>query len=118
MIKDYEPTLLGIEKIKDRDAYKFELRANERSVTYDKMLYWVDKETLFPVRAEMYSLSDKLLKITTYSEPKMLASKIRYSVTTMEDALVQGSKTVMRTAQMTVRNDLSDFMFTEEYLKR
>ena len=118
LIKDYEPTLLGIEKIEDNDVYKLHLKARSKTVTYDKMLYWVDKKTFFPKRAEMYSLSGKLLRFVTYSEPKELAGRFRPSKAVMENALVKDSRTIMKTKEMEIKKDIPDIMFTESYLKR
>jgi outer membrane lipoprotein-sorting protein len=118
LVKDYEPNLLGIEKLEGKDVYKLHLKARSKAVTYDKMLYWIDKETFFPVRTEMYSLSDKLLKVQTYSEPKELADRVRLSKAVMEDALVKDSRTIMRIKEMEIKGDLPDVMFTESYLKR
>lgn len=118
LTKDYSSTLLGVEKIEGKETYKLELKAKTKTVTYDKMLYWVDKETFYPVRTEMYSLSDKLLKIQTHSEPKELAGKVRLSKSIMEDVLVKGSKTIMKIKEMEIKKDLPDIMFTENYLKR
>lgn len=118
LAKDYQPALLAVERLEDKEAYKLQLKAKSKNVTYDKILYWVDKETFFPLRAEMYSLSDKLLKILTYSEPKELAGKIRLSMGVMENALVKDSKTIMRIKTMEIKDNLPDVMFTENYLKR
>lgn len=118
LAKDFSPTLLGVEKLEGKEVYKLHLKARSKAVTYDKMLYWIDKETFFPVRTEMYSLSDKLLKVQIYSEPKELAGKVRLSKAVMEDALVKGSKTIMKIKEMEIKGDLPDVMFTESYLKR
>ena len=41
-------------------CYKLELKAKDRSVAYDRVVYWVRSDgTFFPVRAEYYTISGR-----------------------------------------------------------
>ncbi len=59
---DYTPTLLGIENYKDEEAYKLELNAKTEEVPYAKILYWIRKKDLYPLRRDFYTFSGHLLK--------------------------------------------------------
>jgi len=112
---DYTPTLLAVEDLNGKPAYKLELKAKDPSIAYDRVLYWVERETFLSLRAEFYTESGQLLKWVTYSEPKELAGALRPSKALMESALEEGSKTVLTTLSMEAQQDLPDEIFTEEY---
>lgn len=59
---DYEATLLGEETVNGDPTYKLELKAKNTSVTYDRILYWVSKVRQVGVKAEFYTVSNKLFK--------------------------------------------------------
>src|SRR6185295_14942890 len=59
---DYTPTLLKTETLDGETVNVLELKAVDRSVTYDRVLYWVNKSNDRPVKAEFYALSVRLLK--------------------------------------------------------
>ena len=55
-------TILRADTIDGKKYYVLELTAVDRSVTYNKVLYWVQQSNFWPYRAEFYSLSNQLLK--------------------------------------------------------
>ena len=59
---EYTATLLGEEKLRDVDAYKLELAANDETSTYSKIVYWIKKDGFFPLRRDYYTFSGQLLK--------------------------------------------------------
>ncbi len=60
--RDYNARLIGIEDYKGKPAYKLELQAKSEAVTYAKIIYWIDKEGLVPLKRDFYTLSGHLLK--------------------------------------------------------
>ena len=50
-----------------------ELAAVDRSVTYQRVIYWVRKSNSWPHRAEFYSASDRLLKTCVYQNFEKMA---------------------------------------------
>jgi hypothetical protein len=114
---DYNPRVLRTEKVDGDDVYVLELSAVDRGVTYSKVLYWVRKSNSYPVKAEFYSLSDRLLKTARYEVFKPLAGQQRPTRIVMQDALRQGEESVLEYSDMKLR-DLPDKMFTKDYLKR
>ena len=115
LVADYTPTLLGVEDLNGKSAYKLELRAKDPSIAYDKVLYWIEMDTLLSLRAEYYTTSGELLKWVTYVEFKELAGTVRPSKAIMESALEEGAKTILTTLTLEVKDDLPDEIFTEEY---
>jgi outer membrane lipoprotein-sorting protein len=114
---DYIPTILRIDTIDGEKYYVLELIGIDRSVTYHKVLYWVRQSNFWPYRAEFYSLSDRLLKISHYENFQMLLGEKRPTRLIMEDSLRKGEKSILEYSEMTLR-DLPDKVFTKDYLKK
>lgn len=114
---DYEPTLLGIETIDNRDYYHIELKAARRGVTYKRVLYWVDKENFRPFKAEFYSVSNRIIKTCHYDGYVEMAGDFRPSRLTMVEAKNRQGMSVLEYRNMSSRN-LPDKVFTKQYLKK
>lgn len=114
---DYQPKIVGTEKIGGRDHHVLELTAAERGVTYPRILYWVRDADNFPVKAEFYSLSGKLLKTCRFERFQPLGGRVRPTRLVMTDALKAGDESTLEYSQLKPA-DLPDRMFTKEYLKK
>lgn len=114
---DYNPKILRVEKIDSKDYYVLELTGINKSVTYQKVIYWVQKSNYWPYRAEFYSLSNRLLKTSRYEDFKILLGKIRPTRIVMEDALRKNEVSTLEYSAMKLRN-LPDKVFTKNYLKK
>ena len=114
---DYFPKIIGSETIDGGHYHILELKAVDRSVTYQRVVYWVNKKTFWPLKAEFYSLSNRLLKRCRYEDFQPMAGKTRPSRLVMEDALKEGELSVLSYAGMKLR-DLPDKIFTKDYLKK
>jgi outer membrane lipoprotein-sorting protein len=114
---DYTPRLLRTEKIDAEMAYVLELNANDRGVTYHRVLYWVRQSNHWPMKAEFYSVSDRLLKTCTYQKFERMAGRLRPTRLVMHDALREQEESVLDYSDMKLR-DLPDRIFTKDYLKR
>lgn len=119
LIQDYVPTLLGEEEISGRRCHKLELKAKDRSVAYDRVVYWVRADaTFYPVRADYHTLSGKKLKWLSVSKIARLGGRERPTELTMESALEEGARTVLEF--LTIRDDakVDDRVFTPSSLER
>lgn len=114
---DYIPRIVGTEKIGSEEYYVLDLKAVDRSVTYQRVMYWVNKKSSWPYKAEFYSLSNRLLKRCRYEEFQRTAGTIRPTRLVMEDALRKGERSVLEYSSMKLR-DLPDKIFTKDYLKK
>jgi outer membrane lipoprotein-sorting protein len=114
---DYTARLLRTEGA-DKDAvHVLELTAVDRSITYHRVLYWVRKANFRPVKAEFYSVSERLVKTCLYQNYKMMAGRERPTRLVMQNALLTDEESVLEYSNMRVR-DLPDKMFTKDFLKR
>lgn len=65
-VEDYAAALLKEEPVHGEPCYVLDLKATNKSVTYDRIKYWVSKERLVGVKAEFYTLSGKLFKTAEF----------------------------------------------------
>ncbi len=114
---DYSAKLVGMDKAGDDSAYVLELTAIDRSVTYQRVRYWVRQANFWPYKAEFYSLSGRLLKTCVYQKFEELSGRVRPTRLVMQDALKPGDRSILDYSQMRPR-DLPDKIFTKEYLKK
>lgn len=114
---DYNPKLLGTEKIGDDTYSVLDLVAVDRGVTYPRVKYWVRQSTGAPFRAEFYSLSDRLLKTCTYENYRVLGGRVRPTRLVMTDAVKADTTSVLDYDAMKMV-DLPEKIFTKEYLKK
>lgn len=73
--EDYSATRLNDELVENVDCYVFDLIANEKSVTYDQVKYWVRQDTGLGHRAEFYSRSGKLLKTAQFTHDNTIQAE-------------------------------------------
>lgn len=119
LIKDYDPALRGEEAMAGEPCYKLELKARDRSVAYDRVLYWVRSDgTFFPVRADYYTLSGKNLKSLALSEVGRLGGRLRPTLLTMESRVEQGSRTLLRFLVIEDGVTLDERLFSPSALER
>ena len=119
LVDDYVPTLAGEEEQQGQPCYKLELKAKDRTVAYDRVVYWVRADgTFYPVRAEYYAISGKKLKWLTASEVARLGSRSRPTQLVMESALETGARTTIRFLAIEDGVKLDDRMFTASALER
>lgn len=116
-VGDYAPKLLRTESIANHDHHVLELSAIDKGVTYPRVIYWVRKSDNFPLKAEFYSLSNRLLKTCSYEGYRPLGARTRPTRLVLTDALKKDDVSVLEYSDLTLR-DLPDRMFTKDYLKR
>ena len=114
---DYNPKLIRSETLEGHNYHVLELTAVDRSVTYQRVVYWVRQDNNWPHKAEFYSLSNRLLKTCIYDKFATMAGKARPTRLVMEDALRQGEQSVLMYYDMRMR-DLPDRMFTKDAIRR
>ncbi|MBK7356861.1 outer membrane lipoprotein-sorting protein [Propionivibrio sp.] len=114
---DYNPKLLRTDSIDNENYHVLDLIAVDRSVTYQRVVYWVRQRDFWPYKAEFYSLSNRLLKTCKYENYQTMEGRLRPTRLVMEDALKSGEQSVLEYGSMKLR-DLPDKIFTKDYLKK
>jgi outer membrane lipoprotein-sorting protein len=113
---DYSPKLVRNETIENRQYHLLELTAKDRSVTYHRVLYWIDAADYKPYKAEFYTISGRHLKTCWYQMFSQVVGALRPTTLIMEDAL-KGEKSVLEYTGFLMR-DLPEKYFTKDYLKK
>jgi hypothetical protein len=114
---DYSPSLVRIDTIENEPYHVLELKAVDRSVTYHRVLYWVNKGNNWPHKAEFFAVSGKLLKICYYQNFREMGGAVRPATLVMVDALTEGGKSVLEYSKLQQR-ELPDRYFTKDYLTK
>ena len=116
-VGDYAPKLLGKVSAGGKMLYVLDLTATDRSVTYQRVRYWVQEKNYWPYQAQFFSLSGRLLKTCQYEDFRKIGGRIRPTKLVMVDALNRGEISTLEYSNMKLRN-LPDRIFTKDYLKR
>jgi outer membrane lipoprotein-sorting protein len=119
LVRDYDPTLAGEETVEGQACYKLDLKAKDRSIAYDRVVYWVRRDgTFYPVRADYYTLSGKNLKSLVLSQVKRLGGRTRPTLMTMESRVDEGSRTLLEFLAIEDDVRLDDRLFSPASLER
>lgn len=118
---DYTPSFTGEESVQTKtgnvSCFVLELTAKRRSSPYNKMILWVDASNNFPVKADCYALSGKILKTVEYSTIKEFSGKKIISKAILYDKIVKDNYTIIEFMDM-VECNVPDQFFNKEYLLR
>ena len=114
---DYSPKLLGPEKLGEEAALVLDLAAVDRGVAYQRVKYWVRQSDNFPLKAEFYSLSGRLLKTCVYENAQLLGGRVRPTRLVMTDAVKAATSSILEYDAMKMV-ELPDKVFTKDYLKK
>jgi outer membrane lipoprotein-sorting protein len=111
---EYDPAILE----QNDTEYVLELKAKSKSVAYDKLKMWANRETLLATKIECYSASGMLIKTLEFKEVKDFGGGIvRPSVVETHSPLNKGYRSVMIFANMKLR-EFPDEVFTLNYLPK
>ena len=119
---DYTPKLVGEEKIqdadhKDRNVWHLELAAATNDAMYNRLDFWIEKDTYRPIKAKFYSDSGRLLKIAYYRKYEQQLGSVRATETIIIDAVDSNLVTKMTYSNFRFE-DVQDAWFQRDYLPR
>jgi len=114
---DYKAAFVREEAIDGETFVVLELTAARRGVTYHRVVYWVNKRSNWPYKAEFYTISKRLLKTAYYQKFAEMGGKIRPTRLYLEDGVKKGEVSTMDYSNMKVRA-LDDKIFTKQYLQK
>ena len=106
---DYTGALVGAETIQDstrksRDCWHLDMKAANDHATYNRVEYWVEKSTSYPIKLKAYSDSGRLLKILYYGNYTTQLGRIRPTEAIIIDAV---------DSSLVTRIDFGDFQFQD-----
>lgn len=65
-VRDYDGNVVGTETINGEEAFKLELKARNKNVTYDGIRYWISKKRKVGIKAEFLTLQGAVFKTATF----------------------------------------------------
>ena len=106
-----------VEKMEElSDKYILHLKAKTKTVAYDKLKMWVDKDKVLPTRIECLTEASMLIKTIYFKQTKDFGDKIvRPSVIETDSPLQKGYKSVMIFANIKKRT-FDDEVFTLTFM--
>ena len=118
---DYDATLVSEYIVKGETCFLFNLIANNKKVTYDRIMYWISKERLFGVKAEFFTVSGKMFKSATfeYENSILIQGKPTPFVSKMviTDAVAKSNVTTMHYSKVRIKK-IPDSAFNLNLLVR
>ena len=118
LAEDYDGVYLGDETVGGVACYKIELKARERTVAYDKVVYWISKDKELPVKREYYTLSGKKSRTMTFGDIKMLGGRERPALMVISNEENKDYKTEIIIESLSPDAKIEDYIFTPAYVKQ
>ncbi|HLO76393.1 MAG TPA: outer membrane lipoprotein-sorting protein [Magnetospirillum sp.] len=120
LAKDYSGTLVGEETIKDsarsdRDCWHLNLTAISESAVYNRIEYWVERETYNPIKGIYYSDSGRMLKLVFFRKYQMQLGNVRPTETVIIDAIDPKQVTIMTFTDYRFQ-DIPEAWFQRDFL--
>jgi len=109
----------GVTQVEDRGKeYLLHLKAKTRTVAYDQLRMWVDKEKILPTRIECLTEADMLIKTLYFKDMKDFGDGIiRPALMETDSPLYKGYRSYMIFAKIKARK-IPDEAFTLNFMSR
>jgi outer membrane lipoprotein-sorting protein len=119
---DYDASLVGTETIPDaeraqRQCWHLELKAANDRAIYNRIEYWVEQNTFYPIKGKLYSDSGRLLKTVYFRDFKQWLGAVRPAEEVIIDA-VDTAQATIATFSDNAFQDVPDVWFQRDYLPR
>lgn len=114
----YNATILGRDKLDNRDVYIVTLLAKVEDVAYHSQKMWVDAERFVPLKQDLYAKSGQLLKRVEMKD--VIQVDGRWFPTTMvyKDMLRQGDGTEFKISGIRFNQPIPELLFSKASLKQ
>ena len=117
---DYTASVVGTEKIDDaahqpRQCWHLDLKASNGLATYNRVEYWVEQGSFYPIKGKFYSDSGRLLKIIYYRKFSQQLGAVRPTESVIIDA-VDSSLATIATSTEYAYQEIPEAWFQRDYL--
>lgn len=119
LVDDYTHTLAGSETLDGHDCHIIEMIPSpENPVVYEKVVYWVSKEHLLPVKVENFDEYGERVNTVNFRDIRKIGGRMIPAVMEMIPEKEDNRKTVITTLRRDYNIDVSDGFFSIENLTR
>jgi outer membrane lipoprotein-sorting protein len=117
---DYTPSIVGTETIDDatrqaRACWHLELKASNDLATYNRVEYWVEQRSFYPIKGKFYADSGRLLKIVYFRKFAQQLGAIRPTEAIIIDAVDSSLATTAAVGDYAYQ-DVPEAWFQRDYL--
>ena len=117
---DYTPSVVGTETIEDagrqpRKCWHLDLKASNDLATYNRVEYWVEQGTFYPIKGKFYADSGRLLKIAYFRKFAEQLGAVRPTESIIIDA-VDSSLATTATFGDYAYQEIPEAWFQRDYL--
>lgn len=119
VVDDYDHRLVAEKMIDGHVICKIELVPKSRAgVIWEKRVQWIQKDDFTPVREAFVGKNNKVIKILTYSDKKMISGRVIPTRWEMVSEVKEGHRTVIEVTDKVVYNEsIEDGVFSLKSLK-
>ena len=110
--------LYDTELIESDSMYIINMKAKVNEAPYKIKKSYIRKDIFLPMREEIYSSSERLLKVFEILDYKKIGSKYIPTNMTMKDMLKEGSMTQIIYTDVKIKDKLDDKYFQKSYFER
>ena len=114
----YSASLIGEERIGDRNTWVLDLIAKVDDVAYYSRKTWIDQERYVPLREELYAKSGQLMKRTDLNKVKILQGRWFPTTIIFKDMLKDGDGTEYVITSILFDQQIPEYLFTKAALKQ
>jgi outer membrane lipoprotein-sorting protein len=119
---DYTASVIGTDTIVDaarqqRQCWRLELKAGNDQANYNRVEYWVEQGTFYPIKGKFYADSGRLLKIVYYRNFAMRLGAVRPTEAIIIDAVDSSLATTVSFGDFTSQ-EIPEAWFQREFLPR
>ena len=118
LINHYYAKVSGEEKLDNRPCWVVVLDAFDPEMAYQVKKFWVDKQRLIPLKEEMYTRANKLLKTMTLSEVENIQGRWYPKKIVFKDVLKDGDGTEFIMEDIRFNEKIPDYLFSKAGLKK
>jgi outer membrane lipoprotein-sorting protein len=117
---DYAPSIVGTETIDDaahqpRNCWHLELKASNDLATYNRVEYWVEQGTFYPIKGKFYADSGRLLKIAYFRKFAQQLGASRPTEVVIIDAVDTSLATIANLGEYAYQ-EIPEAWFQRDYL--
>ncbi|MBD3239590.1 MAG: outer membrane lipoprotein-sorting protein [Chitinivibrionales bacterium] len=119
IVTDYTHTLLGIDTVDGREAYKIRsIPRPDAPVVWSKVLLWIDTDNFTQIRTEDYDEDSTLVNVMTFSEVREMDGREIPTRMVMVPQDEPEHKTILEIEDMEFNVDVDDSFFSQSNMRR
>lgn len=105
-----------IPQLKNSNNYLLQLGAKNNAVSYDRILYLINKNNFMPLKQSFYTASKKMIKELSFHDIKNYGELSRPSRFVMSNRFINGKKTELSYTSFQILKNIDDFYFKKDNL--